>query len=341
MIESWLNTTINNGEVLPANYTIYRHDRDTRGGGVLIAVLNKIPSKQIVIDCELDIILVQLEILPRILVCCVYNPPSSSDDHFNRLLDLIHSLPVHGDVLILGDFNVPDVDWDTLSASTSRSSSLCDCIFENNLIQMVTGGTHCHGNTLDLILTNSPGRVTNVLIDNKLISDHHRIYFDVEVSRLHESGAKTITLIDCFSRADLMGLDSHLLDVDFGELLRAVSVDDCNSQLKNEIIKASRLFVPQVRIPSNPSLPWFSAEIRHNCKRARSARRQVQQNPTPARKMKLALIEQNLQNQIATSKEYYITNLVSSFSSDPGKLFRYLNCLGKSSTCILFLGPNS
>ena len=138
--ESWLNTNINNGEVLPANYTIYRHDRDTRGGGVLIAVLDKIPSKQIVIDCELDIILVQLEVLPRILVCCVYNPPSSNDDHFNRLLDLIHSLPVHGDVLILGDFNVLDVNWDTLSASTSRSSSLCDCIFENNRIQMVTGG---------------------------------------------------------------------------------------------------------------------------------------------------------------------------------------------------------
>ena len=72
--ESWLNTNINNGEVLPANYTIYHHDRDTRGGGVLIAVLDKIPSKQIVIDCELDIILVQLEVLPRILVCCVYNP---------------------------------------------------------------------------------------------------------------------------------------------------------------------------------------------------------------------------------------------------------------------------
>ena len=109
---------------------------------------------------------------------------------------------------------------------------------------------------------------------------------------------------------DLIGLDSHLLDVDFGELLRVVSVDDCSSQLKNEIVKTSRLFVPQVRIPSNPSLPWFSAEIRHNLKRARFARRRIQQNPTPAQKIKLALIEQNLQNQIATPKEYILHHQV-------------------------------
>ena len=68
--------------------------------------MDKIPSKQIVIDCELDIILVQLEVLPRILVCCVYNPPSSSDDHFNRLLDLIHSLPVQFVNALVEDMNV-------------------------------------------------------------------------------------------------------------------------------------------------------------------------------------------------------------------------------------------
>ena len=36
--ETWLSNSILNGEILPSNYTIYRRDRASRGGGVLLAV---------------------------------------------------------------------------------------------------------------------------------------------------------------------------------------------------------------------------------------------------------------------------------------------------------------
>lgn len=40
MTETWLTTNILN---VPSNYTIYRCDRDSKGGGVMIAVCNQIP----------------------------------------------------------------------------------------------------------------------------------------------------------------------------------------------------------------------------------------------------------------------------------------------------------
>ena len=91
--ESWLSANINSGEVLPSNYAIYRHDRGARGGGVLLAVSNTIPSRQLSLTSQLDVILVQLEVVPPTLVCCVYFPPGSSDSDFHQLLDILRSLP--------------------------------------------------------------------------------------------------------------------------------------------------------------------------------------------------------------------------------------------------------
>ena len=57
-------------------------------------------------------------------------------------------------IVIMGDFNTPDVDWSTLSASSEFSSKLCDLIFDYNLTQHVEHPTHVQGHILDLIISN-------------------------------------------------------------------------------------------------------------------------------------------------------------------------------------------
>ena len=85
------------------------------------------------------------------------------------LQSFINLLSGRGDLLIVGDFNLPDLNWGTLSALSKQSQALCECVFTNNLIQMVSGPTHKLGNTLDLILTNCTDRTVNIQIDK--ISD--------------------------------------------------------------------------------------------------------------------------------------------------------------------------
>ena len=43
--ETWLSNSTLNGEILSSNYTIYRRDRASRGGGVLLAVKDHLSSK--------------------------------------------------------------------------------------------------------------------------------------------------------------------------------------------------------------------------------------------------------------------------------------------------------
>jgi hypothetical protein len=48
--ESWLKKYISNAEVFRADFTIYRRDRSTRGGGVFICVKNIIASTELRVD---------------------------------------------------------------------------------------------------------------------------------------------------------------------------------------------------------------------------------------------------------------------------------------------------
>ena len=54
--ETWLNFSINDGELFHSDFTVYRCDRNSlssvylRGGGVLISVRTHYPSEQILVD---------------------------------------------------------------------------------------------------------------------------------------------------------------------------------------------------------------------------------------------------------------------------------------------------
>lgn len=66
--ETWLNEMIYNNELLPTDYNIYRNDRGSRGGGVLIAVSNSTPSKLVTCHTHIEMITVELEVSPKLLV---------------------------------------------------------------------------------------------------------------------------------------------------------------------------------------------------------------------------------------------------------------------------------
>ena len=74
--ETWLTNMISDPEIIPYNYTMYRNDRNTRGGGVLIAISNSIPSKLYNISNTVELITVELIINPPTILCCLYTVES-------------------------------------------------------------------------------------------------------------------------------------------------------------------------------------------------------------------------------------------------------------------------
>ena len=112
--ETWLTDQIYDNEIHPHNYTIYRRDRHSRGGGVAIIVSNQIPSRLISSHDSVKMITIELSLVPKLMLTCVYVPPSSSDRYLNDLISAISSLPVNCNSVITGDFNSPDINWASL-----------------------------------------------------------------------------------------------------------------------------------------------------------------------------------------------------------------------------------
>ena len=78
--ETWLTDMIYDLEIFPSSYTIYRKDRNSRGGGVMIAVRDKIHSELITTNSDLEILTVKIGIHFPLILRIVYMPPYSSFD---------------------------------------------------------------------------------------------------------------------------------------------------------------------------------------------------------------------------------------------------------------------
>ena len=114
--ESWLNPSIFifNHEILSNNFTIFRRDRNSRGGGILVAVNNRFQSR--LISTHEYIEQINVEMITR----------GSPDKYLQNVLKA-GSLDTSKPTLLLGDFNCPDIDW-----------SASHFVIRLNLVQLVT-----------------------------------------------------------------------------------------------------------------------------------------------------------------------------------------------------------
>ena len=171
--ESWLSSSIYDQEILHSNYVLYRNDRVSRGGGVLIAVHNSIPSSLVCTPSDFEI--VSMKISSSNLI---YIPPNCSESY---LLSVIHYLSElvcsYDKCIIVGDFNLPDICWSSLTCTTTSSSHFCDFIFDHNLTQHILVPMHYMGHTLDLVITSPTMNISDLSVAHPVqsISSDHMI----------------------------------------------------------------------------------------------------------------------------------------------------------------------
>ena len=257
MTETWLSETIYDAEVGTSNYQIFRCDRKNKGGGVLIAVDKSIRSIQLTVGYNIEAVMVELE--SYLVVLCIYAQPNCCTEYFQDLLACLHSLPEDKNILVTGDFNLPEIHWEALSGGGLRSTEFCDCILEKNLVQLIFEPTHRMGSTLDLVLSNQPDRICNLWLDTDTPSDHYLVTFELlrKKSVIHNSqGSKQVF---CFSGADMLGLDHFLLLSDFSPMSQL----DIENSYRNFIAileDTCNRFIPTMTLKKNVSPVWFTGK---------------------------------------------------------------------------------
>ena len=124
---------------------------------------------------------VKAELSQSTITCVVYLPPLPTLSQIESLSNHLSQFQPSFNIILLGDFNLPNINWDTLTGISTVDNAFCDMRFQFNMLQLVYCPTHIHGNTLDLMLTNNDDLLDNISVcsnnNNPISSYHYPIVF--------------------------------------------------------------------------------------------------------------------------------------------------------------------
>lgn len=159
----------------------------------------------------------QIDVAYSFTLCVTYVPPSTTADYYDSLFNFfLHVHHVSCKIIVLGDFNFPDIHWDVLSGYSPISNQFCYLAFQTGLSQLIDIPTQIHINILDLLLTNLDDNINDLQIhpDQFLLSDHYTVTFLVSVSIVTSSKSTTYFTFN-YSKGEYQGLHECLLHSDF------------------------------------------------------------------------------------------------------------------------------
>ena len=217
----------------------------------------------------------------------VYRRPSSvsaDDDALLETLEAAGRLP--GDLILLGDFNAPAIDWKnwTCSATQSFAGKLLDFATNLALCQAVIRSTRVvrrqKPSVLDLIFHKYPNAVTSLKClapvgnsDHKLL----RFSFALQVPDCPPPVARRR-----YAKMDVEGLRAAAARVDWEAASNAGDLRACWEFIKTNILKLTDRFVPVTYQRVSAKKPWHTAKHHRALKAKRATFRIWTENPTPS-----------------------------------------------------------
>ena len=228
-------------------------------------------------------------------VYCKYHRKLASDI-YAKLKSISDSL------VLLGDFNFNDINWESLYGNSPVSTKFCEIIFDLNLCQLVSEPAHIHGNILDLVLTNNPDNIVDLIVHSKppfsISSDHFVITFRI-YSRTVHSTCKVGSRLRNFSRGDFEGLCHYLSNSNFTPCYQTNDIEFVWSFISTTIKNAMDHFIPFTIVHQAHQPKWFNSSIRHRIKCLNTLRRKCNKHPTATIRTKIEESEKLLQAEIS------------------------------------------
>uniref|UniRef100_A0A1X7SRP6 Endonuclease/exonuclease/phosphatase domain-containing protein n=1 Tax=Amphimedon queenslandica TaxID=400682 RepID=A0A1X7SRP6_AMPQE len=226
----------------------------------------------------MELVTVLVQIPHPVVLCLVYLPPQASANEVQSLIDFLSDLISTHNVILLGDFNFPNIDWSSLSSPSGPSLLFTEFAFRANLSQHITTPTHLGGNILDLLFSQSPDSVIDVHVHksqrlSNFSSDHFPITFSIPHSTLKSTPNHSPSFYLDFAKCNYDAMADHLLDIDFSVYFSSNNIDYLWTFLKNILNDSIATFVPKVRRSSQKFPKWFTGQIRHHLNQLRSLRR--------------------------------------------------------------------
>ena len=229
--------------------------------GVLIYTSQKIAAKEVEIedsDFEEHIwCRINLKGKDTLLIGCVYRSPSSGRDMTPKLCNLISKVAKMNSprMVIVGDFNYGDINWNNWSAQSGEAQQFIDCLQDNFLYQHVLEPTRYRPNQtphiLDLVITNEEGLIEGLKVLPGLgLSDHTCL--SLEVKCAPELRKEKNTKKPNLNKGDYDELRRRIKEVDWKTAIEDKDLQSAWNFFKNTFNEMLDVCIPMTTISRKP-----------------------------------------------------------------------------------------
>jgi len=292
--ETWFKS---NSIVTVPGYNAHRKDRNDgrRGGGVCLYIENSINSYELndagfnssKVEQIWAVVYFGLE---KYLVGCLYRPSDFIDMNdidlvFKQAREYV-DVKGYKDVLIMGDFNFPAIDWSNGSVYSIRNENgiehkFSETLKDTFLYQHVNVPTFQMSNEiainiLDLIFTTESGSICAIdprFVLGNISKGHLVIFFQfILKNKVSNSALNSYKFI--YKKADYSKISQFISNVDWINLYKDMSVQEMYNELIFYSSIASNQFIPiwdsaQVK---NSAAPWVKDELKSLIRKKKNLR---------------------------------------------------------------------
>ena len=325
LCETFLNDSFSSSELSIENYKIFRKDRLTHGGGLIVYVNDDLPCIQ---RHDLEISSVEsiwLEVKQPnskpVLLSYVYRPPSSKVQwlhDFSSSLD--NASTYENECLIIGDFNF-DIQSDSF-----QSKAWFDLMLSINFTQLVkdpTRITPTSATLIDHVFSNNPENIVNVSVPPYSISDHYPVCISRKVSSSYIKGPVHKTIIyRSMKHFDENKFLDELSNQPWSTVDMFEDLDNSVDVFIDTFTKILNKHAPQrkkrVKRVSQPG--WMSQEITHAIRLRDKFHKQLDV-------FNYKVWRQNVKKLIITAKKQFYCETINSNKQNPKLLWNSLHGL--------------
>ena len=187
----------------------------------------------------------------KLLVGCIYRPPSNNKEENETLYKTILSLiDGRSHVLIGGDFNQSDINWNDIALTNNENSPstiFMDFVFDSFLYQHVTEPTHYRGSQnptlIDLVFSNEEAMVQNIRHEQPVGKSHHVCIFFDYLCYTEKCSSREEKRLN-YLKADYDGMRKYMAEQDTCTNIESKSVKDAGNYLSDLFKTVINKYVP-------------------------------------------------------------------------------------------------
>uniref|UniRef100_A0A803JAV9 Reverse transcriptase domain-containing protein n=1 Tax=Xenopus tropicalis TaxID=8364 RepID=A0A803JAV9_XENTR len=227
-------------------YTLFRRDREIKkGGGVCLYVKSDLkPCNKDITNENVESLWVEisvgLKVTKKMIIGVCYKPPRIDEGDEAQLLLQMEEASKLGQVVVMGDFNYPDIDWSNGVAKSERASRFVNMLNDNFLFQAVQEPTR-NDSILDLVISNNAELISNICVGEHLgNSDHNMVSFEIMLQRQRYKGVTKT------SRADFASIRASLQCVNWERLFMGLDTEGKWNIFKTLLCRYTQQYIPLV-----------------------------------------------------------------------------------------------